>query len=580
MASVEPGDGTPPAARPSKDLAVLVLLGAASWLLYAFLNWRSARFAYGTAPASRPIVEVLCILMAAFGCYLAALRCAVRSERQRDVLAIIWLFAIAFRILLLFSEPIQEIDIYRYMWDGRAVAAGVSPYRYSPEQVLAASSSESMPDDLRRLVRLRDSAEPVRAILSRVHFADLPTIYPPASQAIFAVAALTTPRTAPLSAQLVIMKAWIALFNVATLALLIALLRRTSLPVGWSLAYAWCPLVLKEFANSGHLDAIAVSFSMLSLYLLVRGASPEERSDLHQSRGEFRCVAGAGVALAVAVGAKLYPVVLAPVLLGLTLRRFGWLRTAGLGLTFTGAAAVCWPMFDRPPTESSFGRVSGLTTAHSEDGQPRPKEPAAGLKAFLSRWEMNDFLFLIVVENLRPVDDSPRQERPWFGVTSEHQRRQVLAWFTKTISISMGQPEFLLARLLTGGVFVALALYWAWRTYSEPTAVCVLLSAFLTLAWFWLLSPTQNPWYWIWALPLVPFARSRAWLAVSGLVLLYYLRFWLVAHWPDAPVPFSRYHGSRFFDFVVTWLEFGPWFLWLAADYFIWSEASKTSVSR
>ena len=87
---------------------------------------------------------------------------------------------------------------------------------------------------------------------------------------------------------------------------------------------------------------------------------------------------------------------------------------------------------------------------------------------------------------------------------------------------------------------------------------------FLTIAWFWLLCPTQNPWYWTWALPLLPMARSRVWLAMSGLVLLYYLRFWLSYHWPEQPVLGTPYAGIAFFDFVVTWIEYGPWFLCLA----------------
>lgn len=88
----------------------------------------------------------------------------------------------------------------------------------------------------------------------------------------------------------------------------------------------------------------------------------------------------------------------------------------------------------------------------------------------------------------------------------------------------------------------------------------------MTLAWFWLLAPTLNPWYWTWALPLLPFARGRAWWAVSCVLFLYYLRFWLIVHWPDAPGPLGMgYSGSGFFDFVVTWVEHAPWMLWLAA---------------
>jgi hypothetical protein len=91
-------------------------------------------------------------------------------------------------------------------------------------------------------------------------------------------------------------------------------------------------------------------------------------------------------------------------------------------------------------------------------------------------------------------------------------------------------------------------------------------SAFLTVAWFWLLLPTQNPWYWTWALPFLPFARRRAWLVMSGLAFVYYLRFWLMHQFPATALAGTPYSGPMFFDYVVVWLEFAPWFAWLALD--------------
>ena len=108
-----------------------------------------------------------------------------------------------------------------------------------------------------------------------------------------------------------------------------------------------------------------------------------------------------------------------------------------------------------------------------------------------------------------------------------------------------------------------------WRVRSSGDPAAWLRVAFLTLAWLWLLSPTQNPWYWTWALPLVPWARGRAWLAVSGFVLVYYLRFWFLYEYGEALVRATGYPGAEHFDFVVTWLEYAPWLLWLAGAYVI-----------
>lgn len=67
-------------------------------------------------------------------------------------------------------------------------------------------------------------------------------------------------------------------------------------------------------------------------------------------------------------------------------------------------------------------------------------------------------------------------------------------------------------------------------------------------------------------MPFLPFSRSRAWLAVSGLAFTYYFRFWLVAHFPNGSILGTGYNGALFFDYIITWIEFGPWFVWLAFE--------------
>lgn len=136
-------------------------------------------------------------------------------------------------------------------------------------------------------------------------------------------------------------------------------------------------------------------------------------------------------------------------------------------------------------------------------------------------------------------------------------------------SIDQQRAAFSLTRLITAAVFAAIALGVLWRAARRNTVAAFLEAAFLTLAWFWLLAPTQNPWYWTWALPRIPFARSRAWLDLSGLVLLDYLRFWLLYQWPDSSLPGTPYDGARFFDFVVTWFEFALWLCWLAGEFLL-----------
>lgn len=132
---------------------------------------------------------------------------------------------------------------------------------------------------------------------------------------------------------------------------------------------------------------------------------------------------------------------------------------------------------------------------------------------------MNDFIFLVVVENLKPTDDLPPESTAWFSFVPQPVRQSVIAAVSQRFGVLEAEAPFLITRALTGIAFLALACWFAWRAVRRSDIASFCEAGFLTLAWFWLLCPTQNPWYWTWALPLLPFARGRAWLAVSGLVL-------------------------------------------------------------
>jgi len=556
-----------------RRLAGLLVTAGLQAAIYAWIAWLSGSFVFAQGHAQRPLLLVLCLFGVCFVLHLLGLRFAVRCPADWRLHATIVAGAILFRGILVGSVPIQETDIYRYLWDAQVTAQGVNPFRYSPATVLDANQFESLPDDLRRLVNLRDDSTVVREILIRVHFAELPTVYPPVSQLVFVAAQWATPPESSIQTHLTIMKAVLLLFDVLTIGVVWLLLRFARLHPGWLVVYAWCPLVLKEFANSGHLDAIAVSLATLAIWLTVRAlfdAPARSRSSLVASAS---CVL-AGCVLGGAVGAKLYPIVLVPTIAAATIHRLGWRFAAVFSVASITASALCLsPMIfaepaaprwratqaDAPPmpSETSLAEASSL--------QHESVDPLAGLTEFLSRWEMNDFLFLLVVENLRPDSERGENPRVWFVIVPESIRVAGVEQAADTFGQPIPLIVFLAARAITTAIFVAMVAWLCWRLMRNCDASTLLESAFLTLAWFWLLSPTQNPWYWVWALPLIPFARGRAWLAMSGLCFFYYFRFWLLYHRGEPPVFGTPYEASEFFYFVVVWIEFAPWMLWLAA---------------
>lgn len=564
-----------PASLGPRDLCRwLVLCGVFSWCCYLAIAV-GAQSLHGSGSQGHSLLGLLALFVTAFGLHLLALRWALRMLDDRRLLMILWIGAIAFRLPLLICNPIEEIDLYRYVWDGAVSNCGVSPFRYAPQQVLAASPTDTLPDDLARLVRLRESSPELTEILERVHFGELPTIYPPVSQVVFACGSWLTPAGSSVALRLTSMKTWFTLFDLLTLAVVLQLLLLLNRHRGWAFTYGWCPLVIKEIANSGHLDALAVFLTMLAVTCTVMAL--KTNADLRRS---LRLSIGVALLLALGVGSKLYPLVLAPLLIWTLARRIDWKIGMVAATTFgLATVVVLWPMRPRVSQEvATFDEAAVI--ARSDDFPPLPpaevpttaRDPSESLRAFLSRWEMNDFLFLLVVENLRPTNGLRAHEIAWFTMTPEAWRLSLTSFVSTRTGIPTAAVPFIVTRILLSVVFLVVACGLAqWitskhvETRPDESTARLLEAAFLTLAWFWLLLPTQNPWYLVWCLPLLPFARNPTWLALSGLAFCYYVRFWLTSQFP-LPILGTRYPGPQFFDYVVTWVEFAPWLIWLIGE--------------
>ena len=248
------------------------LLTAVSGGLYALIARVSSRFEYTQPFVDRPIPVMVALLGAAFAVYLLASLIAARWAPSRGQLGMIAGAALLYRLILLPTPPIQEVDIYRYLWDGIVVSQGINPFRFPPQAVREARLDEVRDPRLASLVQVRDADPHVRTLLARIHYAELPSVYPPVSQAVFAAAAWMAPTQASIAQRILILKIWLLGFDLATGALVLMLLRETGRPLGMFVLYAWCPLVLKEFSNSGHLDVIAVFLTTLAMWLAVRSA--------------------------------------------------------------------------------------------------------------------------------------------------------------------------------------------------------------------------------------------------------------------------------------------------------------------
>jgi hypothetical protein len=190
--------------------------------------------------------------------YLVAAWIVTRARSSNSTLLIAIGFAVLFRVSIVFAPPYLSDDIYRYIWDGRVQAAGINPYRYIP----------AAPE----LAQLRDDA--IYPKINRREIAH--TIYPPVAQLVFLL-------TTRISESVVWMKVTMVIFEMVAIWAIASLLNLLRRPRQLLLLYAWHPLVIWEFAGSGHVDAIAIGFIALAFLAWQR------RSDL-----------GAGVLLACA----------------------------------------------------------------------------------------------------------------------------------------------------------------------------------------------------------------------------------------------------------------------------------------
>ena len=246
----------------------LGLVGAISAVLYG-VNFNTIRAVAG--PDGSQALRYYPLLFAVlFLLYLAGVRLAWSGGRHVAIAAIG--LGLLFRLLLLPAPVVLSTDLYRYLWDGRVQLAGTNPYRHAPQD--------------EALAGLRDPE-----IFPRINRPWAPSIYPPGAQMLFAGLAWIAP------GRIGALRLFLILCELATMLVLLRLLRRLGIPEGRVAVYAWAPLPIFEFAQAGHIDAALIPLVLLALRRRIEGRT-----------------GSAGFLLGAAALVKLYPAALLPVL--------------------------------------------------------------------------------------------------------------------------------------------------------------------------------------------------------------------------------------------------------------------------
>ena len=189
-------------------------------------------------------------------CYLLLflLYCAIVGSDAAQLNIKFWLGAsIAFRLALLFSMPELSDDFYRFLWDGRVIAAGYNPFNEVPSYYMNLSAPVPGLDE-----------ELFEKLNSKVRYSS----YPPLCQLIFWISAELSPSSIFGSA--VAMRAILFVFELVTLWILNKLIREFHLPAHSILLYALNPLVILEITGNLHFEGVMIFFLMLAIFLLIR----------------------------------------------------------------------------------------------------------------------------------------------------------------------------------------------------------------------------------------------------------------------------------------------------------------------
>ena len=286
------------------------------------------------------LVPFVLLFLLAFAAYLGAAWWVLRQPHGPSRLPFILCCAALFRLLLLFAPATLSDDLYRYVWEGRVLLAGVSPYAHPPDDP--------------QLIPLRDSE-----IWPHVNNPSVPSPYPPLAQLGGMAAALLTPHTA------FGMKVVSLLGDVGVVGALLLLLRRVGAPTERVLVYAWHPLTVLEFAHSGHNDSLMLAPLVLAVALVAGGTATATLTATRRW--------GAAALIAAGAVAKVTPLLLLPLLprrLGLApvagsvlLVALAWAPLALLGGGAGSIAAYLGTWQDNDSVHAVLREVAGLPAA-------------------------------------------------------------------------------------------------------------------------------------------------------------------------------------------------------------------------
>lgn len=167
--------------------------------------------------------------------------CWLIRNKHYESISLASILALAFftRLIAIQATPLLEDDYFRYLWDGLQTVSSLNPYLFAPEYYFDHPDVDGIWLD----------------ILFNINYPEIPTIYGPVLQGLFAIAYIISPGN---------VGAIQALLLIADISILLLLIQQ-KVSVRALLIYAVHPLILKEAMASSHPDILIGGFVLVAL---------------------------------------------------------------------------------------------------------------------------------------------------------------------------------------------------------------------------------------------------------------------------------------------------------------------------
>lgn len=192
---------------------------------------------------------------------------------------------IFFRLIFIAAIPNLSQDFYRFLWDGRLVAQGISPYLFTPDMYLA-QISKTIGDVIPQADELYTGMGP----LSASNYSS----YPPMNQFFFATAALLGGKS--ILGSVVVLRSIIIIADLGILYFGKKILEKLGLPFKNIFWFFLNPFIIIELSGNLHFEGAMLVFLNWTLFLLFRGKW-----------------AWAALLIGISISVKLIPLMLLPI---------------------------------------------------------------------------------------------------------------------------------------------------------------------------------------------------------------------------------------------------------------------------